>query len=90
MVPPHHVPAETPFVKILLRCYEMYSGKPGRCVAIGGGTYVHNLARGVAFGCADPEVDNHLHGPDEFAVIEQLMMSAKIFTQVIIDCCGEP
>ena len=46
-------------------------------------------ARGVAFGCADPEVDNHLRS-DEFAVIEQLMMSAKIFTQVIIDCCGEP
>ncbi|NLK88631.1 MAG: M20 family metallopeptidase [Clostridiaceae bacterium] len=88
MVPPHHVPAETPFVRTLLRCYEIYSGKPGRCMAIGGGTYVHNLDRGVAFGCADPEVDNHLHGPDEFAVIEQLMMSARIFTQVIIDCCG--
>jgi len=88
MVPPHHVPEDLPFIQTLLRAYETYSGKKGRCLAIGGGTYVHSLQRGVAFGCADLAVDNHLHGADEFAEINQLVMSAKIFTQVIIDLCG--
>ncbi len=88
LIPPHHVPAELPFIQTLLRCYEAYSGKPGKCLAIGGGTYVHNLKNGVAFGCADLETDNHLHGPDEFVEIEQLLMSAKIFTQAIIELCG--
>ena len=56
-------------------------------MAIGGGTYLHHLKNGVAFGCADPEVDNHMHGADEFAVISQLVMSAKIFAQAIIELC---
>ena len=88
MNPPHHVSADSPFVRTLLSCYEQYSGKHGRCLAIGGGTYVHNLKNGVAFGCADLDVDNHLHGADEFADINQLVMSAKIFTQAIIELCG--
>lgn len=88
MTPPHHVPADLPFIQTLLRRYEEYSGKEGRCLAIGGGTYVHNLQRGVAFGCADLAVDNHLHGADEFADIAQLVMSAQIFARVIIDLCG--
>ena len=45
------------------------------------------MRNGVAFGCADPTVDNHMHGADEFAVIDQLVLSAKIFAQVIIDIC---
>ena len=44
---------------------------------------------GVAFGCARAEVDNHMHGVDEFAEISQLILSAKIFAQAIIDLCGE-
>lgn len=79
MRPGHHVPADSPFIRTLLRCYEQYTGKKGECIAIGGGTYTHNLRNGVAFGCADPTVDNHMHGADEFAVIDQLVLSAKIF-----------
>lgn len=86
--PGHHVAEDSVFIKTLLKCYEQYSGKKGSCVAIGGGTYVHHLKNGVAFGCADPEVDNHMHGADEFAEIPQLIMSAKIFAQAIIDLCG--
>jgi len=88
MVQPHHVPEDLPFIQTLLRRYEEFSGKKGQCLAIGGGTYVHSLQRGVAFGCADKAVDNHLHGADEFADISQLVMSAKIFTRVIIDLCS--
>lgn len=87
MRPGHHVPADSPFIRTLLRCYEQYTGKEGKCIAIGGGTYTHNLQNGVAFGCADLEVDNHMHGADEFAIVDQLILSAKIFAQVIIELC---
>ena len=83
--PPHHVPADSDFVKTLLSAYESYSGRKGECIAIGGGTYVHHLKNGVAFGACLPETENHMHGPDEFAVVDELLMSAKIFAQVIVD-----
>ena len=85
--PPHHVPADSDFVKTLLSAYESYSGRKGECIAIGGGTYVHHLKNGVAFGACLPETENHMHGPDEFAVVDELLMSAKIFAQVIVDLC---
>ena len=52
------------------------------------GTYVHNLKNGVAFGAALPETDNRMHGADEFAVLDELLLSAKIFAQVIVDLCS--
>lgn len=83
----HYVDEKSDFIQTLLKCYEMYSGKKGECIAIGGGTYVHHLKNGVAFGCTMPGTDNNMHGNDEFAVVEELMLSAKIFTQAIIDLC---
>ena len=87
MLPPHHVDGNSPFVKTLLGAYEEYTGRKGECVSMGGGTYVHDLKNGVAFGAALPETDNRMHGADEFAVIDELLLSAKIFAQVIADLC---
>ena len=84
----HHVPAESPFIRTLLRCYEEFTGEKGYCVSIGGGTYVHRLENGVAFGCAKPGVNNRMHGDDEFAEIDQLILSAKIFAAAIAEICG--
>jgi len=88
MKPPHHTPADSPFVKTLLRCYEAYTGHKGACIAIGGGTYVHGIPGGVAFGCSMPGFESNMHGPDERVRIADLMLSCKMFTQVIIDLCG--
>ncbi len=87
MAPPHHVPGDSPFVQELLKVYEAYTGQKGECIAIGGGTYVHHLKNGVAFGCSMPGTDNKMHGADEFAVIEDLIISAKMFAQVIVNLC---
>lgn len=88
MRPPHHVPGNSHFVKTLLRIYEDYTGQKGECISMGGGTYVHELANGVAFGASMPGTDNRMHGADEFAVIEELMVSAKMFAQAIVELCG--
>ena len=37
---------------------------------------------------AMPETENRMHGADEFAVIDELVASAEIFAQVIIDLCA--
>jgi succinyl-diaminopimelate desuccinylase len=88
MVAPHYVPGDSDFVRTLLKAYEDWTGNKGECLAIGGGTYVHELKNGVAFGCTMPGVDNREHGADEFAVISDLVTSGKIFAQAIIELCG--
>ena len=85
---PHHVDGNSHFVKTLLAVYEEYTGRKGECQSTGGGTYVHDLKNGVAFGATMPGTDNRMHGADEFAVIDELVVSAKIFAQVIVNLCG--
>lgn len=88
VAPAHHVPEDSEFVRTLLRCYERYSGRKGRCMATGGGTYAHRLKNGVAFGCALPGTENRMHAADEFAVVAELVLGAEIFAQAIVDLCG--
>ena len=79
--------AEAELLHVLLETYEAQTGRKGETIAIGGGTYVHSIEGGVAFGCTMPGTDNRMHGADEFVVIQEIVDSAKIFTQVILDLC---
>ena len=88
MQAPHYTPADTPLVSTLLKCYEQYSGRKGECLAIGGGTYVHDIPGGVAFGCAMPGFNGNRHGADEHTCIADQLTAAKIFAQAIIDLGG--
>ena len=88
MTPPHHTPADSPFVQTLLKCYEQYTGEKGECLAIGGGTYVHEIPGGVAFGATMPGYQTNLHGADEHIPVRDLLTAAKIYAQVIIDLCS--
>ena len=85
--PPHHVPAEDPFIKTLARAYETWTGQKGQCIAIGGGTYVHGIPGGVAFGPLMPGFQSNLHGPDERIAVADLLVTAKIYAQVILELC---
>ena len=85
--PPHHVPADDPFIQTLARAYETWTGQKSECLAIGGGTYVHNIPGGVAFGANMPGFQCNLHGPDERVSVADLMATAKIYAQVILDLC---
>lgn len=88
MVPVHHVDENSRFVRELLSSYEKVTGRKGYCAAIGGGTYVHGIDGGVAFGAIMPETDTNMHGADEFMYISELVSAAKIFALAIIRLCS--
>jgi len=88
LIPAHYVPADSPLVQTLLRCYERYTGVQGAApLAIGGCTYVHNIPGGVAFGPLMPGFDCNMHGADERIPLDDLRTACKIFTQAIVDLC---
>ena len=88
MRPPHHTPADTPLVQACLRSYEAYTGRKGECLAMGGGTYVHDIPGGIAFGAAMPDFASNLHSANERMNIADMLTAIKIFAQVIIDLCS--
>ena len=87
MRPAHHTPEDSELVKTLLRVYEQYTGEKGYCVAIGGGTYAHEIPGAVAYGLKLPGENCNSHGSDEFTFIDRLIDGGKIFAQVIVDLC---
>lgn len=87
MVKPHYVDENSPFIRTLLSAYEQYTGDKGECICMGGGTYVHDLDSGVAFGAISRDTQTNMHGANEFMPIADLLTAAEIFTQVIADIC---
>lgn len=85
---PHAVSKDSPFVQTLLRVYEEETGEKGECIAIGGGTYVHDIEGGVAFGAEFPGWDYHMHGDDEFIPISHLMQDVRMMAAAILEICG--
>lgn len=82
---PHVVPEDSGFVQTLLSVYERVEGEKGHCIAIGGGTYVHNIDGGVAFGAERGATDYHMHGDNEFITVEELLKDAVLFAEVITE-----
>lgn len=85
--PGHHVEEDSDFIRTLLSTYEEFSGKKGYCESTGGGTYVHGIPGGVAFGAGDHDFDSHLHGANERARLSQLLLCAEIYAAVIARLC---
>ena len=85
---PHVVSPDSEFVKKLLAVYEKVEGEPGSCLAIGGGTYVHNIDGGVAFGAERVGTDYHMHGDNEFVPLVELLKDAELFACAIAEICG--
>lgn len=85
---PHITDEKSPFVQSLLRAYERVTGEAGYCIAIGGGTYVHEIEGGVAFGAEFPHENGNMHGADEFITEKNLLKNAEIMAEAIIEICG--
>jgi succinyl-diaminopimelate desuccinylase len=86
-VEPHYVDEESEFIQTLLSVYNEMTHKKAYCMAIGGGTYVHGIEGGVAFGAEFLGEDNHVHGADEWVSLNNLLLNAKIFAEVILRLC---
>ena len=86
---PHHTPADSEFVRTLLGCYETYTGKEGKCLYTGGGTYVHDIPGGVAFGAGMADFDSHLHGANERINVSDSLTAVKIFALALAELCAE-
>lgn len=88
MYGPHYVPEDSFLVQTLMSvCFEM-SGKHEKPIVTGGGTYVHAIENGVAFGICDPAIDTHMHGADEFIPISQLVYGTRVYARTIVRLCG--
>ena len=83
----HCVPEDSPLVQTCLRAYEARTGLKGKCIAIGGGTYVHEIDGGVAFGVEFPGKTYRIHGADETAEVGELALTAEIYADVIRALC---
>lgn len=86
-VEPHRTDENSEFVQTLLRVYERVTGDVGRCIAIGGGTYVHDIDGGVAFGAEFPGRNNNMHSPDEYITTEELLQNAEIMAEAMAELC---
>lgn len=86
-VEPHCTDENSTFVQTLLKTYERVTGDKGRCIAIGGGTYVHEIEGGVAFGAEFPNEDGHMHSPDEFITVANLLKNAEIMAEAMSELC---
>ena len=87
-VEPHCTDENSTFVQALLKTYERVTGEKGHCIAIGGGTYVHEIEGGVAFGAEFPGKDYHMHSPDEFITVGELLKNAELMAEAISEICG--
>ena len=76
------------FVQKLLKSYETVTGLKGEAMAIGGGTYVHELKNGVAFGAVLPGIDTRMHGADEFFDLDNIVIATKVYAEAIIELCS--
>lgn len=85
---PHCADENSPFVQALLKAYTKVTHEEGYCKAIGGGTYVHNIEGGAAFGMGFDGEDNHMHGADEWVSIKTLLTGAEIYYYAILEVLG--
>lgn len=83
----HHTPEDGDFIKALKSAYTDFTGEVCPCYSMGGGTYVHNIEGGVAFGASRPDFQSNLHGANERANVDDLLRASKIFALVIEKMC---
>ena len=84
---PHEADEDSELVRTLLEVYEDITGEKGECLAIGGGTYVHDTESGVAFGPEWPGVEYNMHGANESIGIDELRRDIILYTETIIRLC---
>jgi len=87
---PHYVSPQDPLVKTLLAAYQKYSKDyTSPIVTIGGGTYARALKKAVAFGPNLPNNPDLAHQPNEYVIVDDMIMAAAIYAEAIEHLCTE-
>ncbi len=87
---PHYVDPKDPLVETLLAAYQKYSNDTtSPIITIGGGTYARTLKKAVAFGPNLPKNEDLAHQPNEYLVIDEMLMAAAIYAEAIVNLCTE-
>lgn len=76
---PLFVDEETPLVKTLVAAYEKATGKKGKAISIGGGTYARALPLAVSCGPNFEGEEELAHMANEYISIKNLEMCIKIY-----------
>ncbi len=85
---PHYTDSDSELVRSLLKVYKRFTKEDGGCISIGGGTYVHGIDGGVAFGVEHEGTDYRIHGADEFVPTAEFIENTEIFAEAIREICG--
>lgn len=80
---PLYFPLDSPLVKILLDVFREKTGFEGKPLAIGGGTYAKEMPNILAFGPIFPGKPMVEHKPDEYIIIDDLILNCKIYASAI-------
>ncbi len=81
---PHYVSPTDPLVKTLEGAYRKYTGDVKNPIfTIGGGTYARELKKAVAFGPCMPGDEEMAHQPNEYVVIQDMLVAAAIYAESI-------
>ncbi len=77
---------ESELVQSLLSAYREVTGDhESEPMTIGGGTYAKGIHNTIAFGCAFPGRDYHIHNTNEFVTVDELLLQAEIYVQAILN-----
>lgn len=84
---PLYVDPDHPLIRKLLAAYDKVTGKHGKPICIGGGTYARVLRCGVAFGPMFPGQESTIHQKDEHVGIGELKTLFEIYYEAIKSIC---
>lgn len=86
-MPPHGVDENDELCVKLLNAFEIETGRKGKPLMIGGGTYSRAFEKGVAFGCVFEDEPMMAHKANEYMLEENFKLNCKIQVQGIYQLC---
>jgi len=79
-VEPLYYPSDSTLVTCLTEAYQEVTGDTEtQPMVIGGGTYAKGIDNTIAFGCAFPGNDYHIHDANEWVKVDELLKQAEIY-----------
>ena len=86
---PHYVSPNDPLIRTLHQAYIKYTNDTTTpLLTIGGGTYARTLKKAVAFGPNMPGAEDLAHQPNEYLIIEDMLIAAAIYAESIVALAG--